>query len=242
MKILKKRERGYRFYIEKYDLNGAYAGKAGVPLGVLILFALVKDCGISFVELSAEAEGEMGEERNILSVSDTLLFTNVMELANVFQSQELVIWELECVYNGVKTYITGRTYGSILSVRSPLTSKINMMSLMSEAETATYNYHDYDQKLIDKLKSKFNMNQRVAIQSLNEMEAERDVFNEFMKGIQEEPFTFPNESPLTIEGHTAKELFEKYPLSEMGAYNYLIYLRNNPKAALKDLEDGLPRK
>ena len=27
MKIISKRERGYRFYIEKYDLNGAYAGK-----------------------------------------------------------------------------------------------------------------------------------------------------------------------------------------------------------------------
>lgn len=42
MKIISKREKGYRFYSEKYDLNGAYAGKKDVPIGVLILYALVK--------------------------------------------------------------------------------------------------------------------------------------------------------------------------------------------------------
>lgn len=47
---------------------------------------------------------------------------------------------------------------------------------------------------------------------------------------------------LTIEGFTAKQLHEQYQLSELGAYNYLIYLREEAKEALEFLKKGLPRK
>ena len=144
MKIISKRERGYRFYSEKYDLNGAYAGKKDVPIGVLILYVLVKKCDISFTELTAEAEGELGEPHNILKVSDMSTFSGLDEFANTFSTQELNIWELKCNYKDSDIYITGRTYGSILGIRSPLASSVNFLPLMSEVETATYCYHDYD--------------------------------------------------------------------------------------------------
>lgn len=43
------------------------------------------------------------------------------------------------------------------------------------------------------------------------------------------------------EGFTADMLHKQYPLSVLGAYNYLIYLRENPKEALMNLKKGLPR-
>lgn len=46
---------------------------------------------------------------------------------------------------------------------------------------------------------------------------------------------------ITIEGFTARQLHEQYPLSALGAYNYLIYLREEPKEALALLKKGLPR-
>lgn len=46
---------------------------------------------------------------------------------------------------------------------------------------------------------------------------------------------------ISIEGFTARELHEKYPVSVLGAYNYLIYLREEPEEALEFLQKGLPR-
>ena len=46
---------------------------------------------------------------------------------------------------------------------------------------------------------------------------------------------------ITIEGFTARQLNEQYPLSALGAYNYLIYLREEPKEALGLLKKGLLR-
>lgn len=46
---------------------------------------------------------------------------------------------------------------------------------------------------------------------------------------------------LTIQGYNAKILSEEFPLSILGAYNYLIYLREKPEEALEKLKKGLPR-
>lgn len=45
-----------------------------------------------------------------------------------------------------------------------------------------------------------------------------------------------------IRGYSAQDIYEKTYLTEIGAYNYLIYLEDHPEQALKDLKNGLPRK
>ena len=55
--------------------------------------------------------------------------------------------------------------------------------------------------------------------------------------MDDEVFT-PN--PIKVEGLTAQHLATNYPLSALGAYNYLIYLREMPEIALADLKAGLP--
>ena len=63
-----------------------------------------------------------------------------------------------------------------------------------------------------------------------------DIFYEFYHYALKERI---EEEGVVIEGYSAKRLNAEYPLSILGAYNYLIYLREDPKNALKDLRNGL---
>ena len=245
MRILKKKERGYRSFSEKYDLSGAYAGKYGRSLGVLLLFILSTRYDIEVVEITAEANGDIGEEHNILHInkkSNEKVFKEITFMLDLFEQKEIEVWELKGLYNGIEIAITGRTFGSVLSVRTPLTSNINMLSVLSDVEVATYDYHDYDIQLVSDMKAKFKLNQKMAILSLAELEGHLDIYKEFLRGMENNMFSFPEENAIVVEGYSAEMLFANYPLSELGAYKYLIYLREEPEAALADLKAGLPRK
>ena len=47
---------------------------------------------------------------------------------------------------------------------------------------------------------------------------------------------------LTVRGYSAEKLYNNYNLDVLGAYNYLIFLREEPMRALELLKKGLPRK
>ncbi len=51
----------------------------------------------------------------------------------------------------------------------------------------------------------------------------------------------PKEDAYTVEGYTAQDLFETTYLTEIGAYNYLVYLKEHPKEGLEALAKGLPK-
>lgn len=65
-----------------------------------------------------------------------------------------------------------------------------------------------------------------------------DIRKEFYQYIMDDEVFTPN--PIKVEGFTAQHLATNYPLSALGAYNYLIYLREMPEKALADLKAGLP--
>lgn len=67
-----------------------------------------------------------------------------------------------------------------------------------------------------------------------------DVRKEFYQFIMDGEVFPPN--PIKVEGFTAHHLATNYSLSVLGAYNYLIYLREMPDKALADLKAGLPTK
>lgn len=48
------------------------------------------------------------------------------------------------------------------------------------------------------------------------------------------------QNPIAVHGYTAEKLMQTTYLSHLGAYNYLIYLRNKPEEALDNLRKGLP--
>lgn len=65
-----------------------------------------------------------------------------------------------------------------------------------------------------------------------------DIYNEFYYFVLRGTF----EDGVKERGFCASKLVAEYPLSPLGAYNFLIYLRENPNNALADLKAGLPRK
>lgn len=67
-----------------------------------------------------------------------------------------------------------------------------------------------------------------------------DIRKEFYQYIMNDEAFTPN--PIKVEGFTAQYLVDNYPFSVLGAYNYLIYLREMPEEALADLKAGLPIK
>ncbi|MDD8048376.1 MAG: hypothetical protein PHH04_02115 [Thomasclavelia sp.] len=92
--------------------------------------------------------------------------------------------------------------------------------------------------IIKYCKEQLNLNDNRCKQEYSSIHTCKDVEEEFVKYIQEGW----SDNPIHEQGYNAKTLNEKFPLSVLGAFNYLIYLRDNPKEALDNLNKGLPRR
>lgn len=75
-----------------------------------------------------------------------------------------------------------------------------------------------------------------------QMASHIDIFEEFLNYMRIRKFRKKDRSQTQVEGYTAERLCNEFNLSPLGAYNYLIYLKENPNQALADLKSGLPRK
>lgn len=68
-----------------------------------------------------------------------------------------------------------------------------------------------------------------------------DIYEELINYILAEEH-FDETMPLTVEGYTAKQLTNETILTPLGAFNYLVYLREDPKNAFADLKAELPHR
>ena len=89
------------------------------------------------------------------------------------------------------------------------------------------------------LLSKGSLSERRADMAISKLERHKDIYLEFAEYVANDAFP---QAGLSVAGYTAAFLNQNYPLSPLGAYNYLIYLREMPQKALEDLKAGLPRK
>lgn len=101
----------------------------------------------------------------------------------------------------------------------------------------------YKVKLLRKIKQYLTANYHLSNKRVEEV-AEKllkhyPIADEFYRTVN---FGFPLYNPVKVKGYTAQSLYNNYDLSILGAYNYLIYLQEHPKDAIKDLEMGLPRR
>lgn len=74
---------------------------------------------------------------------------------------------------------------------------------------------------------------------LSKLKTHTDIYLEFYDFVLDEQFP---EDGIAVEGFTARQLFENFKLTPLGAYNYLIYLRERPAKAIADLKARLPKK
>ena len=94
--------------------------------------------------------------------------------------------------------------------------------------------------VLEYCKTECGMNTVVAQAIYSDLLTQEDILNELYFYITHRRFkTF---FPIKEYGYTAQDITQTTYLTPMGAYNYLISLRNNPEKALNDLKKGLPRK
>ena len=94
------------------------------------------------------------------------------------------------------------------------------------------------EQIFEYLVEKENQTPKLASQMCDKLEKHPDIMGELYQYIQ--TGKFEEEHPVTVEGYTAKMLESATCLEAVGAYNYLIYLRNKPETALAKLKQGLP--
>lgn len=95
------------------------------------------------------------------------------------------------------------------------------------------------EKIRNYLLSDCGLSERRADMAISKLARHKDIYLEFSEYVANKKF--PKEG-LSVVGYTAEALNQNYPLSPLGAYNYLIYLREMPEKALADLKAGLPTK
>lgn len=98
------------------------------------------------------------------------------------------------------------------------------------------------EKVINYLVNVQKMTSKNAERIYSQLAAHPDILSEFESGIAENSFSMPNGEAICVEGWTAERLMETGKLSPVGAYNYLVYLREEPREAIDMLEVGLPNK
>ena len=91
------------------------------------------------------------------------------------------------------------------------------------------------------LQKKYNISKSDAEDTWNYLLYDFHVLNEVKYFALNNKFV-PEDDCYRVEGYSAQDIYEKTYLTEIGAYNYLIYLDKHPEQALKDLKNGLPRK
>ena len=130
----------------------------------------------------------------------------------------------------------------------------DLKSFCSENEAVEYAKDILNKKILaSKGNSRFEMLQKYIQQKygysdkrarsiLNQMILYDDIFEEFFNYARAGKFCKNDNTQTQVCGYTAETLHRDYNLSPLGAYNYLVYLKENHDNALINLEAGLSRK
>lgn len=94
--------------------------------------------------------------------------------------------------------------------------------------------------ILNYLLTEEKMSDTIATRSMEKFGRHPDILSEFRIWI--ETRQYPENAAICVEGYTAQMLTNTTYLRPVGAYNYLIYLRERPEEALENLRRGLPRK
>ena len=91
------------------------------------------------------------------------------------------------------------------------------------------------------LQRKYAISKQDAENTWNYLKWDFHVLNEVKYFSLNDKF-LPSTDCYKVEGYSARDIYEKTYLAEIGAYDYLIYLKEDPEQALEDLKNGLPIK
>ena len=91
-----------------------------------------------------------------------------------------------------------------------------------------------DSMIKDYIRAKTDYSDDMIQATLKKLREHKDVFLEFHNTILAEDYP---KKGIVVEGYTAEQVADRLSLTPLGAYNYLIYLREKPEEALDNLEN-----
>lgn len=110
---------------------------------------------------------------------------------------------------------------------------------MLEMKLRAYGGNSKSDMAVRYIENTYNYSESRAKKMVENLCAHKDIFEEFFEYVRLGKFAIIG---VTVRDYTAEKLFNEYNLSPLGAYNFLIYLREEPDAAVADLKKGLPRR
>lgn len=137
MKVLQNKQKGYESYIEWYDLDGIVSGRGDLHSGLFICYWMIRNKNTTFLSLTAEAEGELGNFQKILRYdcsSFATAFSSLDSFVTNFIENEMTMWDLEILYQDVAVSVSGQTDLTEIGVSYPIGTTIDIKALLVEIE------------------------------------------------------------------------------------------------------------
>lgn len=244
MKILSKNA-GHLSNIERYDLCDTFSESLSNK-GLIICYALstCEDSKLVCLDLTAKHE-EIGIpekwHKKYSATSFERSFGSLSSFLNAYDDEDFGHWTAIMNYQNTEVVLSGERGKTEIGVSYPKDKKVNLLSWLSNVETKTYGYNPYDKSVLDMLKIKFRLSDKRAVHAIQKLQRHPVIYDEFVLAVKSGKYVNSSDA-VTVEGFTAETLSTNYPLSLLGAYNYLIYLQESPNEALEDLSKGLPRR
>ncbi len=244
MKIISK-STGHLSNIERYDLCDAFSESLSNK-GLIICYALSTCESSKLVSLDLKAKHEeigVPEKwhKKYTEVSFESSFGSLASFLNAYDDEDFGRWTATMSYQNIEVILSGERGKTEIGVSYPKNRKVNLLPWLSDVEAKTYGYNPYDKAVLDTLKNEFRLSDKRAVLAIQKLQTHPEIYDEFVLAVTSGKYV-NGSGAVAVEGFTAEILSTNYPLSLLGAYNYLIYLRESPKEALEDLRKGLPRK
>ena len=247
MKIIEPKYENHNRYTQRVQLDGMFLNKNRKKAGLLIGYLMTQCMDVSITSMYVEAYApERGTlplwERQFSRGEFEEKYPNLESFLKEYDTDDFKLWRLKFRYKGAECSASGFREKDEIGISHSLEKDVNFIPLLAEIENMSYEYHDMDPFLVDQMQFLFDLTLKRAIDSLCKLQRQEDIYKEFTQVVKFGGRMMPSEHCIKVEGYTAAMLKEQYPLSVLGAYNYLIYLREKPEEALADLKKGLPRK
>lgn len=107
--------------------------------------------------------------------------------------------------------------------------------------TVMDNFEDAGKLIINHIKQKYDYSEDKAQKALAYLLQVKPVAFEYFYLLKHGKY-IPDKYAENYSGYTAKRLKQETSLTELGAFNYMVYLKRKPEEALANLKKGLPRR
>ena len=94
------------------------------------------------------------------------------------------------------------------------------------------------EKVCEFLKKEYSLSSKQTEDAFNYLKQDMRVLFEFKYFAANREFP-PARVAHKVQGYSAEQIYKTTHLDVLGAFNYLIYLKRNPKEALENLQKGL---